>query len=344
MTITPAPPTTTAPRDTGRAIVQHRYGSDPAAVLEHGQVARREPGTGELLVRVEAASIDRGTWHLMAGRPHLVRLMGFGFRRPGASNPGRAFAGVVDAVGPGVAGFAVGDPVYGATDGALAEWVVADASTVAPVPNTTTMVEAATLPISAASALQAVRDVAGVGAGERVLVLGASGGVGSFAAQIARALGGHVTGTAGTAKLEAVRSLGLDRVVDHRRTDPLAVADDERYDVIIDTGGHRRLRDLRRALTREGRLVIVGSETGGRWMGGFDRQLRAALWSLVVPQRLAMLVSSEDASVLHDLADLVDRGEVRPLLDHVVPFEETIAALDRLIAGEVAGKVAVTLR
>jgi NADPH:quinone reductase-like Zn-dependent oxidoreductase len=250
-------------------------------------------------------------------------------------------AGVVEAVGDGVEGVAVGDEVLGISRAALAEHAVVPVAKLVPKPASLSFVEAAALPISGLTALQAVRHHGEVQAGQRVLVMGASGGVGTYAVQIAAVDGAEVTGVAGTSKLDLVRTLGARHVVDHRTNDPLDGT--VRYDVIIDTGGHRRLRDLRRALTPKGRLVIVGSETDGAWVGGLDRQLRALLWSPFVGPRLGTFVSSENATDLAELAALADAGRVRPAIDRTWPLAEAAAAIDHVDQGRARGKVVVTV-
>jgi len=327
--------------ETMRAIVQDRYGTDPTEVLRLGTTARPAPGDAEVLVRVRAAGVDRGTWHLMTGLPRLMRLMGFGLGRPKQPNPGRGLAGTVVAVGRDVTGLARGDEVYGTGEGSFAEYCRADAARLAPKPANLTFEQAAAVPVSGATALQAVRDKARVVAGEKVLVVGASGGVGTFAVQIAKALGAEVTGVCSTAKTDLVSGLGADHVIDYSRAD---FADGtHRYDVIIDTGGNSRLSDLRRALAPAGRLVIVGGETGGRWLGGFDRQLRAAALSPFVRQKLGMLVSSEKGEDLSALGGLLESGRVIPALDLTFPLPEVPQAIRRLAEGGARGKLVVTL-
>src|SRR4051794_12761567 len=246
-----------APTTTMTSVLQDRYGADPEDVLRVGQVARPVVGDGEVLVRVRAASVDRGTWHLMAGLAYPIRLV-TGLRRPRFANPGRNLAGTVEAVGAGVTGFRPGDDVYGtvAGNGAFAEYVVARPGRLAAKPARLSFEQAAAVPVSGTTALQAVRDHGRVQPGESVLVIGASGGGGSFAAQIARARGGGGTGGAGPAKLDAVRALGADHVLDHTSED--VVDGRRRYDVVLDLAGNRPLRQLRRALAPKGRLVIVG--------------------------------------------------------------------------------------
>jgi NADPH:quinone reductase-like Zn-dependent oxidoreductase len=330
------------PTTTMTALVQETYGADPDQVLRLAEVARPTPGDGEVLVRVRAASVDRGTWHLMAGLAYPIRLV-FGLRRPRFANPGRNLAGTVEAVGAGVDGIRPGDEVYGvaAGNGTFAEYVIARPDRLAAKPANLSFAEAATVPVSGSTALQAVRDHARVRAGESVLVLGASGGVGSFAVQIAKAMGAEVTGVASTAKLDAVRGLGADSVVDYTTEDP--VDGRRRYDVVLDIAGNRPLRRLRRALTPHGRLVIVGGETGGRWLDGLDRQLRAVLLSPFVGQRLGFFVNKENAADLVALRELIEAGRVTPAVDHVLPLAEVPAAIGRLVDGRVTGKLAVTI-
>jgi NADPH:quinone reductase-like Zn-dependent oxidoreductase len=324
------------------ALVQSSYGSDPHQVLRIAEVPRPTVGDGEVLVRVRAASIDRGTWHLMAGLAYPMRLV-FGLRRPRFANPGRSLAGTVEAVGAGVDGFRPGDEVYGiaAGNGTFAEYVVARPDRLAATPANLTAEQAATVPVSATTALQAVRDHGRVRAGESVLVLGASGGVGSFAVQIAKAMGAEVTGVASTGKLDAVRALGADSVVDYTTEDP--VDGRRRYDVVLDIAGNRPLRRLRRALTPHGRLVIIGGETGGRWLDGLDRQLRAVLLSPFVGQRLGFFVTRENAADLVALRQLIEAGRVSPAVDHVLSLAEVPGAIGRLVDGQVTGKLAVSI-
>ncbi|MEM9033585.1 MAG: NAD(P)-dependent alcohol dehydrogenase [Actinomycetota bacterium] len=326
---------------TMRAVLHPRYADTATEALDVGRAPLPTVSPGTVLVRVEAASIDRGTWHVMTGLPYPVRLAGFGFRRPKHLNPGAAFAGVVESVGAEVEGFTPGDRVYGTAPGAFAEYALAPAAKLAHAPAGLSAIEAATLPISASTALQAVVDQAGLQPGESVLVMGASGGVGSFAVQIAWSIGAEVTGVASGPKLAAVRSMGAAHVVDHRTEDALAEAD--RYDVIIDIGGNRRLRDLRRALTPAGRLVITGGENGGRWLGGTDRQLRAMAWSLFLRQRLGTFIASEAAEHLDRLTELVEASSLSPHIDRVVGLDDVPAAIDHLLDGTVIGKIAVDL-
>jgi NADPH:quinone reductase-like Zn-dependent oxidoreductase len=327
------------PGTTMQAIVQDAYGIDPETVLRIAEIARPSIGDDDILVRVVAASVDRGTWHVMTGLPYAMRLAGFGVRAPKAPNPGRSLAGTVEAVGRAVTAFAPGDEVYGTCDGSFAEYALARTSMLALKPTNLSLEQAAAVPISGSTALQAVRK-AQVQPGQHVLIVGASGGVGTFAVQIAKVFGAEVTGVCSTDKVDLVRSLGADHVIDHRREDFTAGGRD--YDVVIDTGGNRRLSDLRRVMTRRGTLVIVGGETGGRWLGGFDRTLRAVLLSPFVSQKLGMLSSTENAEDLRALDDLIQAGQVKPVIDRVYPLSESAAAIAWVRDGHARGKVVIS--
>jgi NADPH:quinone reductase-like Zn-dependent oxidoreductase len=322
---------------TMRAVVQDVYG-DTADVLRVAEIARPEPGPAEVLVRVAAAGVDRGVWHLMAGKPYAARLA-FGLRTPRNPVRGREFAGRVEAVGSRVTSLRPGDEVYGVGDGTFAEYVVASEAKVAPRPASLSAVQAAALPISAVTALQAVRDHGRVTAGQKVLVIGASGGVGSFAVQIAKASGAQVTGVSSAAKADFVRALGADAVVDYSVGDGLEVGD-QRFDVVLDIGGDRPLPQLRAVLAPHGRLVIVGGEGGGRWLG-MGRQLRAAALSPFVGQTLGFFVASEKAADLLVLTGLVESGQVVPAIDRTFPLDGAAAAVTHLTDGRPRGKVVV---
>ena len=334
-----------APADAGQvmmqAIVQRRYGTAPEDVLRLEQIARPAVKAGEVLVHVRAASVDRGTWHLMAGIPYLMRIMGFGLRGPKPPVPGWAVAGTVEAVGQDVTGLAPGDEVFGTSRGSFAQYATARASRLAPKPARLTFEQAAAVPVSAAAALQAVRDHARVRPGQHVLVIGASGGVGTFAVQIAKAFGAEVTGVASTAKTDLVRAVGADHVLDYSREDP--VSGRRRYDVIIDIGGSRRLAHLRRALAPKGTLVITGGEDGGRWLGGIGRNARAQLLSLFVSQRLTAFVARERPADLMALRDLADSGAITPAIDRTYPLSQAAAAVRHLAEGRTRGKVVITV-
>jgi len=327
--------------ETMTAIVQDEYGTAPEEVLRLAEISRPAIAADEVLVRVHAVSVDRGTWHLMTGLPYPIRLAGFGLRRPKAPNPGRSLAGTVESAGQEVTGFEPGDEVYGTCDGSFAPYVRARAARLAPKPANLSFEQAAAVPVSALTALQAVRDHAKVQPGQRVLIIGASGGVGTFAVQIAKAFGAEVTGVCSTAKTDLVRSIGADHVVDYTRED---FADGEhRYDVILDIGGNSRLSHLRRALTDHGRLVMVGGETGGRWLGGMDRMLRAILLFRLVSQELSTFIASENSADLGVLRDLIESGKIAPAVDWTYPLRETPAAIRHFQEGRARGKVVITI-
>lgn len=319
-----------------RAIQQHRYGGSEQLTL--AEVPTPVPGPHDVIVLVRAAGVDRGTWHLMVGHPYAVRLA-FGLRRPKHPVPGRDVAGVVVEVGREVSAVTVGDEVIGTADGSFAELAVVPDSRVARKPARLSFEEAATLPVSGLAALQAVRDAGRVRPGDRVLVIGASGGVGSYAVQVAVAYGAEVTGVASGGKADLVRSLGASRVLDYTRED---LDDGTRYDVVLDIAGRRPIRHLRRLLAETGTLVVIGGEGGDRWLGGTHRQLAALALSPFVGQRLTALLSKENAEDLESLARLVDEGRVRPALERTYALHEAAKAIDHIAAGHARGKVAVT--
>jgi NADPH:quinone reductase-like Zn-dependent oxidoreductase len=323
-----------------KAIVQDEYGTDPEQVLRLAEISRPVIAADEVLVRVRAASVDRGTWHAMAGLPYPIRLAGFGLRAPKASNPGRSFAGTVESVGQEVTGFEPGDEVYGTCTGSFAQYARARATRIAPKPANLSFEQAAAVPVSAQTALQAVRTQAQVQAGQKVLIIGASGGVGTFAVQLAKAFGAEVTGVCSTAKTDLVRAIGADHVIDYTSED--FAAGQHRYDVILDTGGNGRLSRLRGSLVPHGRLVIIGGETGGRWLGGTGRQLRALGWSPLVSQRLGSFIASENSADLLILRDLIESGQIAPAIDRTYPLGETPAAIRRLQEGRALGKIVIT--
>jgi NADPH:quinone reductase-like Zn-dependent oxidoreductase len=322
-----------------RAIVQDAYGS--ADVLRLAEIDTPDIAPDEVLVQVHAAGMDRGTWHFMTGQPYLMRVMGFGFRRPKNRVAGLDVAGTVVAVGAEVTRFRAGDEVFGIARGSFAEYAAAREDKLAHKPANLSFEQAAVVPISGSTALQGLHDVGRVQAGQKVLVIGASGGVGTYAVQLAKAFGAHVTGVCSTAKVDLVRSIGADDVIDYTRQD---FADgSQRYDLILDVGGNSRLSRLRRALTPTGTLVIVGGEEGGKLTGGFGRSLRAPLLSLFVGQRLTMLASKEHRSYLEALRPLIEAGRVTPAVDMTYPLAEVPAAMRHLEAGHVRGKIAITI-
>ena len=324
--------------NTMKAIVQDRYGS--ADVLELREIRRPEAGDHDVLVRVHAAGLDRGVWHLMTGLPYLIRL-GFGLRAPKYPVLGMDVAGRVEAIGKHVTQFAVGDDVFGTCNGSFAEYACVNEKKLAPKPAKLSFEQAAAVPVSAGTAFQGLRDKGGLVAGQRVLITGASGGVGTFAVQIAKALGAHVTGVCSASKVDLVFSIGADQVIDYKRDDCLRP--DQRYDVILDIAGNRSLSDLRGALTREGVLVITGGEEGDRWIGGTDRQLRALALSPFVRQSLRSFIAEESGEQLRALTGLIDAGRVSPVVDRTFPLHAVRDAMRYLIAGHARGKIVITI-
>ncbi len=294
-----------------------------------------------MLVRVRAAGLDQGVWHLTAGLPYLVRIMGYGLRAPKAKTPGQDVAGTVEAVGANVTGLRPGDEVFGTCAGSFAEYAVARPNRLAPKPANLPFEQAAALPTSGCTALQGLRDHGKVAPEGRVLVIGAGGGVGSFAVQVAKVLGAEVTGVSSAAKTDLVRSLGADHAIDYAEEDFAEGA--TRYDVILDTAGNRPLGHLRRALAPEGTLVIVGGEGGGRWLGGSDRQLRGAVLSPFVRQKLRTFVVKESPEDLRRLKQLVEEGSLTPAVDRAFPLREVPEAIRYLREGRARGKVVVTV-
>ena len=323
-----------------RAIVQREFGTTETLAVTDIERPRIE--SDEVLIEVYAAGVDRGVWHLMMGMPYLVRLAGFGFTKPKTPVPGLDVSGRVVAAGSAVTRFAVGDEVFGIASGAYAEYAAAKETKLAHKPAGVTFEEAAVSAISGITALQALTDVADVTAGQRVLVIGASGGVGTYALQLAKALGAEVTGVASGRKLELVRSLGADHVIDYTTTDYL----DGRvtYDVIVDTGGLNPMRRLRRALTPTGTLVIVGGEGGNRITGGIGRQLRAVLLSPFTRQRLTMFISAEHYSHIERLARFMESGDVTPAVGARYGLDQVGEAIEDLHAGRASGKSVVVVR
>jgi NADPH:quinone reductase-like Zn-dependent oxidoreductase len=325
-----------------KAIAQDRYGD--VDVLEFRDIDRPVPTDDQVLVQVHAAGLHRGDWHVMTGLPYLIRVVvpTLGLRRPKVPVLGMDVAGVVEAVGSRVTRFRPGDAVFGWCDGAFAEYAVAPADQLAPKPANLSFEEAAVIPVSGFAALQALRDVGEVQPGQQVLVIGAAGGVGSFAVQLAKAFGAQVTGVCSTSQVDLVRSIGADDIVDYTRQD---VTDGTRHwDLIIDCAGRRTLSRLRRALTPRGTLVIVGGEGGGRWLGGFDRSLRAPLLSRFVGQRLRMLSSKPRQQDLQVLRELIEAGKLTPMIGRTYPLGEVPEAIRQMVEGQGrGGKLVITV-
>jgi NADPH:quinone reductase-like Zn-dependent oxidoreductase len=323
-----------------RAVVQDRYGS--LDVLTTTVIDRPDPGERDVLLRVHAAGLDRGTWHLMTGQPYLMRVIGFGPRRPKNRVPGLDVAGTVVAVGSAVTNFSVGDHVYGVARGSYAEYAAANEDKVALKPTNLTFEQAAVVPISGLIAQRGLVDVGRLQRGQSVLITGASGGVGSYAVQLAKTLGAEVTAVASTSKADLVRSLGADHVIDYTRED--FANGSRRYDLILDIGGNPPLAQLRRALAPHGTAVLLGGEQGrGKVTGGFGRTVRAPLLSPFVRQRLAMVTAKENRQDLERLTALIEAGQVIPHVDRSYPLDQLPEAMARLVAGDVRGKVAITI-
>ena len=319
-----------------KALVQDRYGSSD--VLHFADVEMPTIGVDDVLLQVRAASLHRGDWHMMTGLPSLIRVFGFGLRRPKRRIRGVDVAGVVHSVGSTVGDLKPGDEVFGVCRGSLAEYASAAAELLVRKPAGVSFEQAAAVPTSAVSALQGLRDAGRLTAGQRVLVIGAAGGVGIFAVQLAKELGGIVTGVCSTAKVELVSSLGADAVIDYARGDLGA----ERYDLVLDLAGNRPVSVLRRSLTPTGTLVIVGGENGGRILGGFQRALGAMVVSLFVRQRLTGVAVVQRRSDLLVLADLLAAGSLAPVIHRAYPLSEAIDALRMLESGDPQGKLIIT--
>jgi NADPH:quinone reductase-like Zn-dependent oxidoreductase len=324
-----------------KAIVQDGYGS--ADILQLREIDQPSPGDDEVLVQVRAAGADPGVWHLMTGVPYLMRVIGFGFRRPKVPVRGLALAGVVAAAGPGATRFQPGEEVFGTCrSGSFAEYAVAREDRLAVKPATLSFEQAAALPVSALTALQAVRDQAKVRAGQRVMIIGAGGGIGTFAVQLAKARGASVTGVCGPAKANLVRSIGADSVIDYTRQE--IDRGGTRYDVIIDISGSRPLSLLRRALTPRGTLVLTGGDRYDRpVLTGMSRQVRAPFLSMFTGQRLRTFLARENAADYQTLAQLAESGAVTPVIDRTYPLADAADAIRRIAAGHATGKGVITI-
>ena len=317
-----------------KAVVRDRYGS--LDVLQLKDIERPTPGPGEVQVRVRAAGVDPSIWHLTSGQPYLIRLLGFGLRRPKRPIPGLDLAGTIEEIGPGVTELQPGDEVFGTADGSFAEYAIAKASRVVAKPTNLAFEQAAAVPVSACTALKGLQSVH---SGQRLLVIGAGGGVGSYLVQLAKAWQAHVTGVCSTAKVDLVKTIGADVIVDYKRESITG-----RYDVILDTAGDRPLSQLRQHLTPKGTLIIVGGEGGGKLVGSVTRTLRAALLSPFVSQQLkGLIATAENPAELLELRRLIEDGTVTPVLDRTFPLADAVAALRYVQQGHACGKVVVTL-
>src|SRR5262245_15558595 len=327
MTVTEA----TAPA-TMQAFRQPRYG--PPNVLRLEQVPIPSPGDGEVLIRVRASSVNALDWHRLRGEPVLVRLSD-GLRRPRDPALGTDVAGVVEAVGPGVAEPSVGDRVFGAARGAFAELACGKATNLVRIPDGVTFEQAGAVPVAATTALQALRDRGRVEAGQAVLVHGAGGGVGSYAVQIARALGGQVTAVSGTRNVDLLRSIGADEVIDGSREDFTERRGE--YDLLVDVAGTRSISDTRRALKPKGTYVVVGGPSG-RWLRPLDRFIPVGIQGRFVSQRLVGFIASISGADLQTVIDLVAAGKVRPVIDRTYPLSAVPDAIRDVEQRRVSGK------
>lgn len=324
---------------TMRAVIQDRYGEVAANVLRLEEIDRPTVGDDDALIRVRAASVHIGDWHVMAGLPYLLRVVGFGLRAPKIRVRGMDVAGTVEAVGRNVAQPEVGDDVFGTCNGSFAEYASTPADLVAPKPANLTFEQAAAIPTSAYAALQALRGAGGIRSGQRVLLVGASGGVGLFAVQIAKALGADVTGVCSTTKVELVRSLGADHVIDYTQED--FTHQERRYDLILDMGGNRSLAQVKRALRPGGTLISVGSEQGNRWFGG-KGWIQSMLLSRFV-RNLRPLASTPNQADLQIVKQLAEAGKVTPVIDRTFPLSKVSDAIGYLHAGRARGKVVIAV-
>ena len=322
-----------------KAMVRDVYG--PPDVLELRDIDKPQIDDDEVLVRVHAAGVGRDVWHVMSGLPYPIRLAGYGLRAPNNPVIGSDVAGFVEAVGKNVSRFQLGDEVFGIGKGSYAEYVCAREDKLAPKPVNLTFEQAAVVAIMGSTALQGLRDHGKVRPGQEVLVIGASGGVGTYAVQIAKAFGAHLTGVCSTTKVEMVRSIGADHVIDYTRED--FAEGDQRYDLILDIGGNSTLARLRRALASRGTLVITGGEGGGRWLGGTDRQLRAMMLSPFVGQKLGTFVNKENHEDMIVLKELIESEKITPVIDRTYRLSEVPEAIRYLEEGHARGKVVITV-
>jgi NADPH:quinone reductase-like Zn-dependent oxidoreductase len=322
-----------------KAMVRDTYGSPD--LLELRDIDKPEIGDDEVLLRVHAAGVGRDVWHVMTGLPYPIRIAGYGLRAPKNPVIGSDVAGVVEAVGKDVSRFQPGDEVFGIGEGSYAEYARAPEDKLAPKPANLTFEQAAVVAICGLTALQGLRDHGRVEPGQKVLIVGASGGVGTYAVQIAKAFGAQVTGVCSTTKVEMVRSIGADHVIDYTRED--FAEGDKRYELILDIGGNSTLSRLRRALAFRGTLVITGGEGGGRWLGGTDRQLRALALSPFVGQKLGTFISKENHEDMIVLKELIESGKLTPVIDRTYPLSEVPEAIRYLEQGHARGKVLITV-
>ncbi|MFZ1114704.1 MAG: NAD(P)-dependent alcohol dehydrogenase [Propionibacteriaceae bacterium] len=323
---------------TMRAIVQDRYG-ETAEVLRLEEIDQPQIGANDVLVRIRAAGVHIGDWHVMAGLPYLLRVVGFGFRAPKVRVRGIDLAGTVEAVGQNVTRFQVGNEVFGTCEGAFADYAATSEDNLARKPANLTFEQAAAVPTSALAALQALRDAGGIKAGQQVLLVGASGGVGLYAVQIAKSFGAEVTGVCSTAKVDIIRSLGADHVIDYSQED--FTQSRQQYDLILVMGGNHSLSQLKQVLRPGGTLVPVGTEAGNRWVGG-KAWIQAMLLSRL-KRHLRPLTTQPNQADLQFVAELLEAGKIRPVIDRTFPLSEVPEAMRYLTAGHARGKIVITV-
>jgi len=321
-----------------KAMVQERYGS--AEVLEPRDIDKPEVGDSEVLVRVRAAGVNIADWAVMSGLPYIARPV-YGLRKPKNIVRGTDVAGTVEAVGSGVTRFRPGDEVFGWSNGSFADYAAASEDALAPKPANLTFEEAASVPMAGLVALQALRDHGKVRAGQKVLINGASGGIGTFAVQIAKSLGAEVTGVCSTPNADLVRSIGADHVIDYTKDD--FTRSGQRYDFILDNVANHSLTDLRRALTSTGTLVPNGGGFNHRWVASGGRLIRAVVLFRFGSQRLGRFLVSPKHEDLVVLKELIEAGKVTPVMDHAYPLSDTRQAIDHVAGGHARGKVAITV-
>jgi len=320
-----------------KAIVQDEYGS-PADVLRVEEIDKPAPKDDEVLLRVHAAGINIGDWHAMRGMPKIMRPV-FGLRRPKSRVPGIDVAGTVAAVGTNVKQFKPGDEVFGWGKGAFAEYACAGADDILAKPADLTFEQAAAVGVSAFTALQALRDHGKVQPGQKVLITGASGGVGTFAVQIAKSLGADVTGVCSTRNVDMVESIGADHVIDYTTDD--FTRGEQRYDLILDMVGNHSFSDTRRALTPDGALLSTGAPVDG-WFGGLSHFVKANVVSLFVRQQARPFVATNNKEDLASLKELVEAGKVTPVIDRTYPLSEAADAMAHVGEGHAQGKTVIT--
>jgi NADPH:quinone reductase-like Zn-dependent oxidoreductase len=322
-----------------KAIVHDRFGSPE--VLELREIAEPGVGDGDVLVRVHAASVNPADWYAMTGTPYVARVQ-MGLRKPKGNGPGLDLAGEVTAVGGNVTRFKPGDEVFGAGTGTLAEYVAASEDGLVPKPANLSFEQAAAVPVAGLTALQGLRHKGRVQPGQQVLINGASGGVGTFAVQVAKALGAEVTAVCSTRNLDLVASLGADRVIDYTRED--FTRTDRRYDLLLDVAGSRSWPECRRVLTPQATLVLVGAPKGNALLGPVRHLLKVRLASLRASQKVVFFISKLDRQDLEALRELLEAGKVTPVVERTYPLREAADAFRYLGAGHARGKLTISMR